>query len=130
MATSEQKENLTLPQQKAITSLLTHRDVASAAKDCGVAERTLYRWVHENKEFQAALRKAENQMLSGITRRLTFLGNAALDVLALIMADKEKPASSRVAAARAILDNLLKIKELVDMEKRIAALEEASSVNK
>lgn len=123
MATIEENDKLTLQQHNAINALLTHRDVASSAKAAGIPERSLYRWVNENKEFQAALKKAEAQMFTGLVRRLNYLGAAALDVLGILMADQKTPPSTRAAAARTILDNLIRLKELAVLDERITALE-------
>jgi len=41
-----------------------------------------------------------------------------------VMLDQEAPASPRVAAARAVLDYALRIKEIEELEERVSQLEE------
>lgn len=49
----------------AIEALLTAESIEAAAGVAGVGERTLFRWLNEDVEFQAALREAQNQAETG-----------------------------------------------------------------
>ena len=59
---------ITVKQQKAITALLSERTGRDAAKKAGVSEKTLYGWLAD-KDFRAALRSAEAEVLDTVTRR-------------------------------------------------------------
>lgn len=118
------KDNLMPKQVSAIAALLTVKDVAGAAKDAGVSLRTLRRWMVSDATFIAALKEAQHQALEDVTRRLAGVASYAITTIAALMADKRTPASVRLRAAIAILDQLLRIRELVSLEERIVALEE------
>ncbi|RLG20522.1 hypothetical protein DRN74_05225, partial [Candidatus Micrarchaeota archaeon] len=56
--------------------------------------------------------------------RLQRATGLAISVLMQVMLDQEAPASPRVAAARAVLDYALRIKEIEELEERVSRLEE------
>src|SRR5688572_2088606 len=129
MADSGTREkNLTPKQHAAIAALMTAADVAAAAKSAGVGERTLRRWLAEDPAFIAALTDAQRQTLEAVIRRLTTLANAATGVLAKVMADDRATAASKVRAADIVLDRLLQLRQQLDLEQRLAAIEQALQV--
>lgn len=113
---------LTTRQQKAIAALLSARNVAEAAQLAGVGERTLHTWLTQ-PEFRAAVRHAEGDMLDGAARRLLNLQDSAIDTLTEILTSGR--ASDRRLAAQAVLDYLLKLRELRNLDDRLTALEAA-----
>jgi hypothetical protein len=125
-ATSSTNNNgystLTPNQQKGVEALLSARDTRSASKATGIAERTFYRWKND-PAFCLALKAAETDALGNVTRRLATAANSALDLLLLVLGDKTAPQSVRVNAARIVLENTLKMREMLSLEERIAALE-------
>ena len=114
---------LTPRQLRAVNALLTHPTVAAAAVVLGVAPSTIYRWLGENA-FRAALAQAEGEAVAAAGRRLATLAETALDELARAMVDPMTPAPTRVRACEVILNNLLKYREIVGFEQRLAALEQ------
>jgi hypothetical protein len=108
---------------KVLAALISHGDVASAARASGVSERSIYRWLREDADFQAELRVAEAEMLATAVRRLTSLAGDALTILAMLMIDQTSPPAIKIRAALAILDQLLRFRELTDQEERIKKLE-------
>ena len=50
-------------QEQAIVALLTCETIRSAAKECGVAESTIQRWLREDVGFQSAYAKAKRDLL-------------------------------------------------------------------
>ncbi len=118
-------ELLTPPQRKAIDALLTGASVANAAKAAGIAERTLYRWLADNAHFQQRLTQAEGQVIGGVTRRLVGYADHALTTMVQIMADRTHSPATRLRAAQAILDSMLRLRELRNIEERLARLEAA-----
>lgn len=113
-------------QAEAIQALMTSRDVRGASVACGVAYRTLNRWL-TLPDFQAALKAAEGAAIETAIRRLSQLSGVAVDVLSDVMQADEPGNGARVKvrAAEATLARLLNLKELVDLETRISALEVA-----
>ncbi len=119
-------ENLTLSakQRRAIEALLTCGAVSQAAIAAGVSRPTLYRWLHD-ANFQAALREAEKEAIEGLSRSLVTLGSKAASTLDGAMDTATD--GVRVRAADVVLARLLQLKELVNLEGRVTALEKSQS---
>lgn len=117
-------KKITAQQQRAITALLSTRNVATAAKQAKVGLRTLHRWIGEDAAFKAALAAAEGELIGPATRRLLAYQEAAISVIATIMADRGNSAGVRLRAATAVVDYMLKLRELRNVEERLTALEE------
>jgi DNA-binding MurR/RpiR family transcriptional regulator len=109
-------------QAKAITALLDHRTVGEAADAVGVGQSTIFRWMQDSN-FQSAYRDAKYRIVNHSITRLQQVTGEAVETLVEIMKDEAKPASSRVACAKAILDMSVKTIELEDLVARVDALE-------
>jgi hypothetical protein len=129
MATDGNSTSLTTKQQKAIAALLSAKDVQSAAQQAGVGERTLHRWMDEDKAFQTALRAAESQAIDAAVRRLTGAANSALNVVMVLMLDQKVSPSVRLRAALSVLEQMVKLREQYNLEQRIAELEARMAVS-
>jgi uncharacterized protein YggE len=116
---------LSRKQDEAIALLLTVPTISEAAKHTGVGERTLFRWLQQDTAFQAAYRDARRQAVQQAIARIQQATSTAVTTLEGVMTNPESPSSSRVWAARAVLDLALKAVEVEDLEARIRALEEA-----
>jgi len=119
-----EKATISPRQARTLTLLAQGLPVAEVCRQSMVNRSTLYRWL-EQPHFKAAVDAATAAAIDDLTRRLTALGAQAADTLASTMADPQAPASTKVQAARAVLENLLRLRELVNLETRIAALEKA-----
>jgi len=118
-APGEKKEQ---KQERAIGALLSASSIREAAKEAGIAEATLHRYLKDETfkaQYQAAKREVVQQAISQLQRS----AGKAVKVLIEIAEDKECPSSARVSAARTILETSLKAVELEDLEKRIEELE-------
>ena len=115
------KKKLTPAQRKAIETLLTSGDTTQAALAAGVNRSTLYTW-RALPHFQAALRDAEAEAVASLSRSLAGLSEAAAAALRDALAPSNK-ITVRLRAAEIVTDRLLKIRELVEIEARLAALE-------
>ncbi len=116
---------LTPKQERAIRALLEHKSVGEAAASIGVGERTLYRWLTD-PAFKVALSAAEGDLLDAATRRLLSLQDDAISTFeGMLSDDSEASATVKLRAAQAVLDYLLKLRELRDIEQRLTALEQA-----
>ncbi len=120
---AEETTKLTARQERTIVALLTEPSVAAAAKKVGVGERTIFTWLSE-PSFSEAYRRARRDAVGQAVARLQQTSTHAVTVLLSIMASKDAPASSRVAAARTILDTSIKAVELEDVIARLDALEQ------
>lgn len=103
--------NLTSRQRKAITALLTCSSVPLAAKQSGVSERTIHRYLADD-DFKEALTDAEEEAINQATRRLLSLQDSAMTTLESILNDAEQKPSLRLRAANSILGHLVKLRGL------------------
>jgi hypothetical protein len=108
--------------EEAIAALLTQPTIREAAKTAGVGEKTLWRWL-QDEDFCQSYRKARRQVVQQAVTRLQQISGEAVEALRGIMVDNLKPPTSRVMAARIVLDTALKFVELEDLEARVVALE-------
>ena len=108
-------------QRRAIAALLEHKSIIDAAQACMLSEKTLRRYLAE-PSFRAGLIQAEGELLDLATRRLLSLSGMAITTLNDVMVNTDSPAL-RLRAAQAILDYLIKLRELRDVEKRLFDLE-------
>jgi len=115
--------NLSRTQVKAIRALLDHSRIQDAAKSAGVSERTLYRWLGDPL-FVAAMRKAETQSISDHVRALVVDLEQNRRVMYEIRDNARFSPNVRLRAAVAIRDDLLKWRQLEDLEDAIFRLEE------
>lgn len=117
-------EKLTPEQLKALVSLLEHGDKTKAARAAGVGRTTLYRWLGEDANFQAALEASTQQALKEFSINLVRLAQKAATALEAAL-DSTSPLHMhyRLRAADIVVSRVLAVREAVDIEERIAALE-------
>ncbi len=116
-------------QIRAIAALLSSRNVEAAAQVVGIGERTLWRWMAE-PEFAQELTHAEAAAIDAATRRLVHMQDGAIDALQAVLVDPTARPTVKLRAATAVLDYLLKLRELRNVEARLGALEAALSHGK
>lgn len=122
MADSPGFDTLSARQQKALFALLDTATIAKASERSGVPERTIYTWLRE-PAFDAAYRQARRDAVRAATAGLQRASAAAVAVIAHIMTSKDAPASTRLAAARTVLELAIQSVELDDVLARLEALE-------
>jgi hypothetical protein len=111
-------------QEAAIAALLSHRNTEEAAQSIGVSPHTLRRWL-EIPDFKEAYLQARRNAVSQAYARLQQNSGAASALLMKLLADPATKASTRVQAARSILEFASKALETEDMLLRIARLEKS-----
>jgi len=111
-------------QRRFLVALATCRTVRDATKSAGINEATAWRYL-QDPALKRALAELQTAVLGHAARLLATEMGAAIDVLGQIMRDEEASDSSRVSAARAVLDSGLRLAELVTLAERVAALEES-----
>lgn len=122
-ASVSESKKLTPKQEQAIRALLTSKNVGEAAVAAGVSERTLYRWLTD-PAFRAALSVAEGDLLDAATRRLLTLQDDAIGAFEdVLTGGPDVTDTARLRAAQAVLDYLLKLREMRSVEERLTALE-------
>ena len=115
-------------QLKAIEVLLREPRIEPAARQAGVNRMTLWRWLQQ-PAFSQAYRDARARLLEQTMTLLQSYSMEAVAVLVTVMAAKDTIASTRVAAARSILEFAIRSRELLEVEERIRALETAMGNN-
>lgn len=115
--------DLSAAQRRAIEALLSEPSIEAAAEASGVGRRTLHRWLAEDATFTAALRTSQDRAIDAAVSRLAGGAVDAADVLVSIANDKAERGATRVSAARALLDSVLRMVELRDLASRVASLE-------
>lgn len=115
-------EKLSRKQEEAIICLLSSPTLEEAAKAAGITYVTLWRWM-QLPEFKEKYRVARNDAVNQAVARLSKICSEAVEVLRDVMNDPKISASSRVTAARTVLEMAVKGLELEDITSRIEALE-------
>ena len=121
-----ENSRLTPKQRRGIAALLTCPTITEAAQVAECGERTLYTWL-DDPAFLAELRAAEDAMVDAAVRQLAVAAGAAVAALADLV-DNGQPAV-RLKAADAILNHLLRLRELRNLEGRITELEKLYGTN-
>ncbi len=88
---------------QAILALLSEPTIGEAAARCGIAEKTLHRWLTDDAVFLAAFEAARQATFKAAISRIPALTVRAVDTLAALLGEKEPPAV-RLGAARAVTD--------------------------
>jgi hypothetical protein len=107
-------------QQKLIVELIRRPTIGSACRAAGIDVKQCYRW-RQQPEFAAALAQARDEALAD------GLGEIKADVRpagrTLRRCLKSSEDANRIRSAKAILDVAMKSVELLDLLKRVEALE-------
>ncbi len=113
---------LTAKQEAALLALLAHGTIEAAYGAAGVSKATMWRFL-QLPDFQARYRAARRQVVEAAISQLQHDCTIAVHTLREVAEDKQAGASSRVAAAKAILDMSVNAIELMDLQERIEMLE-------
>jgi len=117
------EKTLTGRKVKAIKALLSYDTIDEASKIVKISRSTMYRYFNDPL-FDKELKAAKRQMVNRAVMRLNQSCGDASRALAEICRNKAAPPSSRVSAAREILNQSMKAIELEEIEQRITILEE------
>jgi len=116
--------HLSTPQRAALQALADGASKQQAATIAGRTRRTLDRWIGEDPAFGAALKQATNAAVADASRRLAALLDDAIKAIAYVLKHPETANHTRLRAADAAINNLIRLREFDDLEQRISALEE------
>lgn len=109
-------------QKRALSALLSEKTVRDAAKKCKLTEKTLYQYLRD-EQFRQALQTEQAAIYTAATTRLTAGIDRALDELERLITDAKSEAVRRAAISE-WLTQALRLKEQIELEARIQALEE------
>lgn len=104
--------------------LAAGRSVVEAASAAGVSERTAHRRL-KLPAFTARVAELRGQMVSAAAGKLADGMTRAADVLSRLLGSEDENVRARAAAL--ILTHGIKVAELVEIEKRVAALEQSAA---
>jgi hypothetical protein len=113
---------LSAPKTRAVLALLGGMNFTEASQAAGIVISTLWRWMRE-PDFKQALREGRLDLMEGAVGKIQQACSEAVETLQSVMRNEQSPASSRVAAARCVIEMALKAVELQDIESRLTALE-------
>jgi transposase-like protein len=105
----------------AVQALITHATLKDAAEAAGISETTLARW-RRDPEFRAELAQAQGDAVAGMVGQLVALADHAVTAIHDGL-DAEQPIHVRLRAADIYLGKLLLLRQMVDFEQRLQALE-------
>jgi transposase-like protein len=117
---------LTFNQQRAVAALIENPTIAAAARQTGVNERTIRRWLNENPDFRDELREMRQQYLVHAATRLQSTASRAVQTLLDLLASKDHIEPGRATLVRAALDFAFRSGAYTDLADRLDALEEAA----
>jgi hypothetical protein len=108
--------------EQLLMALVCGATVENAARQAGISPATAYRRLAD-PAFGQRLQKLRDDMVSRTAGTLTAAAGEAVRTLLDLM---KNPTSSsvRLAAARAVLEIGMKLRERADLESRMAALEQ------
>ena len=111
------------PRQMLTIPHLSTKTTVDAAKDAGVSERSIHRWL-KDPIFIQELRNAEEQILKESSRKLAILTSKAIDVAGEILLNPETSDGLRLRSATIIFDQNLKIRGFIEIKEKVEKLEE------
>ncbi len=104
--------------EKVLVALLHHGAVRAAAKEAGVSEATVFRYL-QDAEFQRRYRAARADVVDAAVALMQRLCSNAVTTLGTVMHDNKAPASARVSAAKTILEQSMSGVELTQLRQEI-----------
>ncbi len=116
------EQKLSAKQERALVALLDCGEIKQAAETAGVTKVTLWRWL-QAPDFQSRYRAARRQLVETAIAQLQSDCTIAARVLREVAEDRQAPASSRVAAARAIIEQSVSAVQLTDLQERLEEVE-------
>lgn len=123
---------LSVKQELAINELLKGNSIVDSAKNIGISEATLNRWL-ANSEFKVVLNERKGLIVDNCIDKLNLMGNKAIKVLDSILDNESASDNVKFNASKSILDMILKFNEqrnIIDKMKELEELlREKESVN-
>ena len=127
MNETAQNPTLSAKQTRAIAALLEAPSTAAAMKQAGVARTTLYLWL-KNESFRTELARARRAAYDEALHGLKSLSTAAVAELQRLLRSRDERV--RLSAVKLALDGGFTAHERIDVEQRLAQLEEYAASRK
>jgi phage terminase small subunit len=118
---TEKSKELTVRQQQLLVELVKNTDLQKAAIKAGVGRTTVYRWL-ENPRFAAELARMRNEaMKEALDSVKALTTRAAQELVGLLDTEDER---LKRLLCNDILGHAIKVRELEEIERRLARMEE------
>ena len=117
---SENDRKIRPGEDRLVTALAAGKSIAEAAADAGISERTARRWLDES-ELRQRVEDARRELTSQALAQLSGAAADAVTTLKDLLTSESD--NTKLGAARAILANLISLKDHHELEERIAKLE-------
>ena len=127
VASADPEPALTQPKQLALVALLSAHSVAAAARRSGVSERSIHRWLRQDKQFQTRLRQLRQRALDQASLHMQHVASDAVVAMHELIRSGRAIESGRAALIRTALDFAYRSGTLAN---RIADLEQAAPEDK
>ena len=108
-------------QQAVAMALASGKTITESSKEFDVTARVIYKWMHIN-EFKLFIANMRSAILSEALSVLTKHAIEGVQTIAALLNDEDS--TVRLQAARLLFDTIAKIRQHVDLEHRVIALEE------
>jgi hypothetical protein len=118
--------DLSPKQEAAALALARGCKLGDAAKECGAGERTIKTWTATVPAFTRRIAQLRAEMTSLALGRMVEGMASAADTLGYLCR-RGKSEQVRLGAARALIELGTRLRETVELEERIAALEAGAS---
>ena len=105
-----------------IAALAAGLTIQETAKQTGVSERTIHRWLKQD-DFKGEVGAARERLISDTVGQLADSATAAVRTLKELLSPVQPP-SVRLGAARAILELAAKYREMAELAERVKQIEE------
>jgi len=119
--TKNDKIELSLKQKTALPFFLGNQTIDEACKEAGVSRNCYYEWLKE-PVFKSALDRLREEIVLDAIGKLKLSTTKAAMTLCNLM-DREDCPSVQRAAANDILNQVVKFKEIHELEKRLDEVE-------
>ena len=114
---------LSIKQELAINELIKGNSIVDSAKNIGISEATLNRWL-ANSEFKVVLNSRKKQIVDNCIDSVNSMGNKAIKVINSILDNENASDYVRLNASKSILDMILKFNEQNNIIEKMAEIEE------
>lgn len=117
---SENDRKIRPGEDRLVTALAAGKSITDAAAGACISERTARRWLEES-EIKQRIDEARRELMSQALAQLSGAAADAVTTLKDLLTSESD--NTKLGAARAILANLISLKEHHELEERIAKLE-------
>lgn len=114
--------NLSAKQNKFILELAVNGNIKRACQIAGISEKTGHNWL-KDEDFNKTLHNIRESLVSRSLNSLMMSLDKAVNAIIRILEDERTSTTSKLSAARLIIENSLKFREQQTLLQRVEELE-------